>query len=238
MGLMNQNLAIWEKTFLNIFFPKRCVGCGQPGGFVCFECAGKIEMIKTATCSECGKITKSGQYCSNCRQRLKTNLKGLIIAAKYDAGPTKEMIHHLKYSGFTELVPLLSEIIYGRIHNNIPARNLVIVPVPLHKKRQSLRGFNQAELIGRELSKKLNLPGGAALSRIKNTESQVKLARENRKKNLIGAFVCDDREFILGKSVLLIDDVTTTGATLDECAKVLKLAGAREVWGVVVAKRI
>jgi ComF family protein len=235
---MKQNFLILENFFLNLFFPKRCVGCGQPGSFVCFECAGKIEMIKTATCSKCGKITKFDEFCSNCRQRLKTNLKGLIVAAKYDVGPTKEMIHHLKYSGFTELVPLLSEIIIHRIKNNLPKKDLIIVPVPLHKKREAQRGFNQAELIGRELSKRLDIPGGLALSRTRNTQSQVKLVRKDRKDNLVGAFACEDPEIICNKCVLLIDDVTTTGTTLEECTKVLRKNGAREVWGVVIAKRI
>jgi ComF family protein len=165
-------------------------------------------------------------------------LKGLIVAAKYDVGPTKEMIHHLKYSGFTELVPLLSEIIIHRIKNNLPKKDLIIVPVPLHKKREAQRGFNQAELIGRELSKRLDIPGGLALSRTRNTQSQVKLVRKDRKDNLVGAFACEDPEIICNKCVLLIDDVTTTGTTLEECTKVLRKNGAREVWGVVIAKRI
>ena len=224
--------------FLNLFFPKRCVGCGKAGEFVCVKCAGEIEIIKTATCSECGRINKLGQYCLGCKKKLDSVLTGLMISAKYDSGPTKEMIHHLKYSGFLELVPLLGELIVQRIKHKMPRGKIVIVPVPLHKKRRLVRGFNQAELIARYVSKKLHLSGGDSLVRIKNTDTQINLSKEMRIENLANAFICEDREFVNGKTVLLIDDVTTTGTTLNECAKILRDAGARQVWGVVVAKRI
>lgn len=227
-----------REIFLDILFPKRCVECGKAGDFVCFDCASKIETIKTSTCSVCGKISKSGQFCSGCKTKWNLELSGLIVAAHYDVGPTKEMIHHLKYSGFTGLACSLSEIIYQSLKNNMPKDPLVIVPVPLHKNREGLRGFNQSELIAKELSKKLNISGGCAISRLKDTKTQVSLNRKLRLQNLDGAFVCEDREFVEGKNILLIDDVATTLTTLNECAKALKAAGAKKVWGVVVARRI
>jgi ComF family protein len=147
------------------------------------------------------------------------------------------MIHHLKYSGFTELAPLLGELIVQRMERKMPAGDKVVVPVPLHKKREARRGYNQAELVARYVCSRLSLPGGNSLARQKNTETQVSLTRNERVSNLQGAFVCADQEFIRGKVVILIDDVTTTGTTLAECAKVLRESGARQVWGVVVAKR-
>ena len=122
--------------------------------------------------------------------------------------------------------------------NRIPPAPLVVIPVPLHKNRQDLRGFNQSELIARKLSKKLNLPGGCALARTKDTEAQVSLSREFRLTNLVGAFTCTDKEFITGKNILLVDDVATTLSTLNECARALKDAGAKKVWGIVVARRV
>lgn len=236
--LLDKTKFLWEKSVLDIIFPRRCVDCGKEGGFVCYECAQKIEIIKTLTCPVCGKISKYGQFCPACRVKWGMELSGLICAARYDAGPTKEMIHHLKYSGFTELSSSLSEMIYQALRNNLPNGDLVVVPVPLHKNREGLRGFNQSELIARELSKKLSIPGGCAISRQKDTTSQVNLDRKFRLQNLTGAFTCTDREFIGGKTVLLIDDVATTLTTLNECAKVLKESGAKRVWGVVVARRI
>lgn len=225
--------------FLDIFFPKLCVGCGTYGRFLCFDCAGKIENIKTSTCPECGKISKYGRYCPNCKARTRTSLGGILIAAGYDAGPTKEIIHHLKYSGFIELSELLGEILAQRlVDSGLGLNDTVIVPVPLHKKKEKKRGFNQAELMAKYISKKLNIPGGNSLVRVKNTETQVGLRREERIKNLTGAFICDDREFVAGKTVILVDDVTTSGTTLNECGRVLKEAGAKRVFGLVVARRI
>lgn len=221
--------------FLEIFFPKRCVDCGkQAERFVCYECIKKIEKIRTGTCPSCGKISQLSKYCPVCRMPY---LSGIIAAARYEAGPVKEMVHHLKYSGMAGLSEELGELIIERLLREPFKGSLAIVPVPLYRKREFSRGFNQAELIARYISKRLNISGGMALKRIKNTESQVKLSGDLRKKNLIGAFVCIDRELIAGKTVLLVDDVTTTGSTLNECAKILKQNGAKSVFGVVVARR-
>lgn len=194
--------------------------------------------MKTSVCPECGKITQSCQYCPSCKSKLKTPLSGIFIASRYDAGPTKEIIHHLKYSGFTELAELLGEILCEKLVNNSIPRNCVVVPVPLHQKKEFERGFNQAELMARYVSKKLDIPGGIALMRLRNTRTQVGLNREERIKNCAEAFSCVDPELILGKNILLVDDVTTTGTTLSECAKVLRNAGAKRVYGLVVARRV
>lgn len=225
-------------NFLDIFFPKRCVNCGEGGCFVCYECANKIEIIQTSTCPVCGKISKFGQFCSSCKTKSQLALSGLIVAARYDAGPIKEMIHHFKYSGFTGLADSLSEIICLGLRKNLPKGPLVIVPVPLHKNKEGIRGFNQSELISREISRNLKISGGCAISRIRDTRTQVSLNKHDRMENLIGAFRCVDKEFIEGKNILLIDDVATTFTTLNECAKVLKDTGAKKIWGVVVARRI
>jgi len=239
ISLIDRSRILWEKAFLDLLFPKRCVDCGKEGNFVCFECAGKIEPIKTATCAECGKISKLGRFCPSCKTKRSYHLNGLTVAARYDVGPTKEMIHHFKYSGFTDLAIPLTEMIYQALCGNLPVKNdLVVVPVPLHKNRESTRGFNQAELIAKELSKRLKVHGACAIARIKDTETQVNLTRELRIQNLAGAFSCTDREFVKGKNILLVDDVATTLTTLNECAKVLKDAGARKIWGAVVARRI
>lgn len=234
--MISRAIQIGRDFILDIFFPKRCVQCGTFGGFVCFECVGKIEKYKTPTCPECGRITEFGQYCSRCKARTGTHLSGLIIAAKYEAGPVKEMVHHLKYSGITALADLLGELVVERLDGKLPKGDLITVPVPLHKKREAERGFNQSELLARYISKRLDIPGGIALLRMRRTESQVKLSGMERRRNLVGVFQCVDPELIDKKTVLLIDDVTTTGSTLNECAKVLKAAGAKAVWGVVVAR--
>ena len=127
---------------------------------------------------------------------------------------------------------------YQRVRRQNFTKNTVIVPVPLHRNRLNLRGFNQSELLARYLSKRLDLPGCDALVRRLNTMNQVGLQREKRLSNLDGAFDCSDKEYILGKNIILVDDVVTTGATLNECAKVLKQFGAKKIVGVVLARNI
>ena len=225
--------------FLDVFFPKRCVECGEPAVlFVCPNCVENIEGLKTPLCPTCGKISQFSKYCSSCKLKEKPFLAGLITAARYEMGPIKEMVHHLKYSGITALAEPLSELIVKRLERDMPKGDLVVVPVPLHRKREFSRGFNQSELIARYMSERLNIPGGLALKRVKNTPSQVTLSGNLRRINLTGAFVCEDAELVQNKTVLLIDDVSTTGTTLNECAKILRENGAKQVFGVVVARRI
>lgn len=256
MVIIQQLISDLWNLFLNIFFPKYCLGCGKCGSLLCFSCAGEIEKVKTPTCFYCGKITPKGKLCLNCRSREKSELSGIIICAHYQAGPVKEMIHQFKYGGLTELSEILGELVVLRLKIGLPTgsstpgvnrirhprgdpagrANLVVVPVPLHKKRQGYRGFNQSELLARYISERLNLPGGLALARTKNTDPQVGKSGMHRKTNLKSAFEVGDADLIFGKTVLLIDDVATTGSTLNECAKVLKSAGAKTVWGVVISR--
>lgn len=179
-----------------------------------------------------------GRFCPACKSRTETKLSGIIIAAKYDEGPTKEMIYGLKYLGLTALAGELASIVAGRIRSLPIISDCLVVPVPLHIRKFHRRGFNQSELIARSLSEILDLPGGDALVRTKDTASQVGLSRSKRLKNVVGAFRCEDTELVSGKNILLVDDVMTTGATLSECAKALKDAGAKKIWGVVVARNV
>jgi ComF family protein len=111
----------------------------------------------------------------------------------------------------------------------------VIVPVPLHKIRLDERGYNQSELLARELSYRLNIFMSKALRRVRNTTTQTALHKEERIENVKGAFKVTYKDTIVGKNVLLVDDVLTTGATLDECAKVLKENGAKDVYVATIA---
>ncbi|OQA03576.1 MAG: DNA utilization protein GntX [bacterium ADurb.Bin400] len=221
---------------LDIFFPRYCVGCGTYGKTLCLDCASKIAHIKTPLCPECGRISAMGKFCVSCRRRTKTALTGLIVATSYESGPIKEVIHHLKYTGMVELASVLGELICLCLGGNLPSGKLVVVPVPLHSIREKERGFNQSELIARYISERLGLPGGLALVRKRYTQPQVVLSREMRLQNITGAFMVADGELVRNRVVLLVDDVATTAATLNECARVLRQAGARQVWGVVAAR--
>lgn len=224
-----------QKLYLNIFYPKKCIICNSYGEHLCLGCAADIELVKTSICPICGKISMDGKYCSECKKASEFVLKGIISACTYKDETAKEIVHHLKYNGLTDLSEILGELIKQKLSQNKLLENSVIVPVPLHTNRESERGFNQSELIAKYVAKNLGTAGGNALVRTKNSEPQAKLKRRQRLSNLKNCFEVADQEFIDGKRVLLIDDVATTGATLNECARVLMDAGAKEVWGVVVA---
>jgi ComF family protein len=146
------------------------------------------------------------------------------------------MIHHLKYSGFIEIAEMLGELMVLRIRReNIP-KDILLIPVPLYKSRESERGFNQSEIITKYISKKTNIPYKNGLLRNRSTLSQVLLSGTERRENLDGVFTCTDKRSIRGKNILLVDDVTTTYSTLNECAKELISAGAKKVYGLVVAR--
>ncbi|MEI7792773.1 MAG: ComF family protein [Candidatus Berkelbacteria bacterium] len=227
-----------RQVLLNIFYPKLCVSCGKYGQYLCAGCAGEIELLKTPTCFYCGKISPNGKSCLNCRARMKTDLFAIIPAVRYDIGPMKEIIHQLKYCGVSELAEILAELIFQKIKNLDFGKNIIIVPVPLNIKKKNIRGYNQAELLAKYLSDRLECDFADILVRCRNTASQTTLHRRERLLNLKSAFRCIDSNIIRGKTVLLIDDVATTGATLSECSNVLKESCAKKVIGVVAARNI
>lgn len=231
-----------KKTYnfvLDLLFPKYCVGCGKEGRWLCPDCFNKIVFVSEPTCPSCNRLTVSGKFCPRCR--LKSNLTGVIVAAYYQEGPLKEAIHTFKYEGVFDLAKDLGDILIRTLENHKISKKAVLIPVPLHKKRRAKRGFNQAELLAREISQ--CIPHHPllvnSLTRIKQTpKTQVELSGRARRENVKGIFAWRGRpDELEGKTILLVDDIYTTGATLQECAKVLRReAGAREVWGVVLAK--
>jgi len=231
---MDYPQQIWL-SILEIFYPKRCVGCVQFGDFLCFECAKKIEVVKSYTCYGCGKISKFGKLCPSCQNRLDTSVSSIIYAADYHNDVVKKLIASLKYDGVTALVPMLSSLLLPRIPVET---NAIIAPVPLHSSRQKSRGFNQSELIAKEVSTKLGIAIVLPLKRVKKTRSQVGLSKELRTQNLADAFKCTNPAEIVGKTVFLIDDVVTTGSTFSACATVLKAAGAKRVICLAIARNL
>ena len=147
----------------------------------------------------------------------------------------RDAIHQLKYSDQSRLAdPLAAYLIRWWEMNPLPTE--LVIPVPLHPRREKERGYNQAELLSRRLSAAIGIPHETkSLSRTRYTRPQVGLGAIERQENVAGAFRCIDGE-IAGRSILLIDDVTTTGATLEAAALALKRAGVREVWGLTVAR--
>lgn len=229
-------------TFLlNLLFPPVCANCQKEGSYLCSDCFFLIEILTNQYCPFCSfpKIVLDGKTCPRCRKNK--NLTGLFAAVSYQNFIIKKLISLFKYQPFIkELSKPLSGLIiqhFGLVGQQINFPQAVLTPVPLYKKRLKWRGFNQAEEIAKELALFLGVPLLAnVLFRKKETRPQIELSGRERKENIKGVFLCRAPEKIRGKIVLLVDDVFTTGSTMEECALILKDSGAKEVWGVAAAR--
>lgn len=248
---------------LDFLFPKYCVNCGSEGDWVCFKCAQNIIPVVSQVCPECEKLSLTGEYHQNCRKGK--NLKGIICSTYFREGPIREMIHNLKYNGVSELVKPLAERMGKALKENIqlPIINnqsnsnnqnkkieklkighlldvgycdLVITFVPMHNSRKATRGYNHAELLAKQIGKNLNICVRDLLIKKTKTRRQAELSGSARRKNLSGSFLLKSDTCIKNCKIIIVDDVTTTGSTLNECAGVLRKAGAKEIWGLVVAR--
>lgn len=230
-----------KNFFLDLFFPKLCLGCQKEGSYLCQDCLSLLEISKSqfCLCKEPKRIPQAGK-CPNCRSR---KLSGLFAALPYQNPLLQKLIKQLKYEPhLKELAKTLASLIitHFQILEKSPTeigKGKILVPLPLAKRKLRKRGFNQAEEIARELAKIWKIPLiSDCLVKIKETLAQVDLSENQREENIKGAFLVKNKNKIRGKKILLVDDVYTSGATMEEAAKVLIEAGAKEVWGVVVAR--
>ncbi len=238
---MSKYLASIKSFLLDLIFPKFCISCGREGSHICYDCLSMVEILEYQFCPVCQKRVIDGKICKNCRTR--TNLAGLFAATPYQNKIVKKMINKFKYTPYIKNLsfPLYSLIIsHLKQLNNYSFSildNGILIPVPLHRKRLKIRGFNQTEKIANHFSEFLKIPLiKDVLIKTKESQSQIGLSSEQRKQNIQGVFTCENIEQIKAKKILLIDDVFTTGSTMEECAKTLNQAGAKEVWGIVVAR--
>lgn len=228
----------------------------EPGGYLCEDCIATLEISQHQFClCKKPKLTQKGK-CPSCQAK---KLSGLYSALPYQNLLVKHLIQKFKYEPFIkELAKPLSSLIIN--HFQLVEKpltdfsNFVLIPVPLHKKKLKWRGFNQAEEIGKELAKNMRSIQGSAeqneagscflslkllnnvLIKTKETLPQVELPDKEKEENIKGVFLVKNENKIKGRKILLVDDVYTTGSTVEECARILKEAGAKEVWGIVVAR--
>jgi len=221
---------------LDLLFPQHCVGCGKEGLFLCYSCRQSLSRIMPPLCPRCGRPQPSGILCPGCVS-WQAEIDGIRSPFRFD-GVIRQAIHQLKYQNLRALVAPLAKLLQDYLSTNpLPAE--VLVPVPLHPKRLRERGYNQSSLLARELSKLINLPVvDDCLNRQRHAPPQARTSTvEERRSNIAGAFACRDYR-LRDKQVLLIDDVSTSGATLDACAAALKASGTTSVWGLVMAREI
>jgi ComF family protein len=218
------------------FFPRRCVGCGRVGSFLCPDCLEELPRVAAPLCPRCGRPQASGIVCPNCWQR-RTEIDGIRSPFRFDEAVRKS-IHELKYRSLKAISPCLAELLAAYLKEN-PLPGEALVSVPLHPRRLRERGYNQSGLLAAELGKRTGLPViEDCLIRVKQAQPQVRaLDLDERRRNVADAFVCrDDR--VSGRQIILIDDVCTSGATLESCAAALKNRDATSVWGLTLAREI
>ena len=221
---------------LDFLFPQWCVGCGKEGEFICYSCRRSLPRVMHPLCPRCGKPQPSGIVCPTCVS-WQAEIDGIRSPFRFD-GVMRQAIHQLKYRNLRAIAKPLAKSLNDYIAAN-PIPGEVLIPVPLHPKRLRERGYNQSSLLAKELGKLTSLPVvDDCLIRQRHAPPQARSSTvEERRSNVAGAFVCRDHR-LQNKQVLLIDDVSTSGATLDACAAALKAVGATSAWGLVLAREI
>lgn len=237
---MNINIIKQVKTFaLDTLFPKICFGCKKEGFFLCKTCFNALNSkIEVQKCPVCSYRNFSGILCRVCRK--KSYLTRLLFCHDYKNAVIRELIHAYKYGFIQELAEPLSGFLIKMIKERgiRLQKTMLVVPIPLHSAKLRKRGFNQSELIAKNFAGHFGLNMIADnLTRGKNTEPQIEMSDfKKRKENITDAFSISRPEEFQDRKIILIDDVSTSRATIEEAAKVLKGAGAKTIWGLVVAK--
>lgn len=249
--LLIKNALKFKAFFLDLIFPIECLGCGREGSWLCGACFRKIKFAERQFCLACKKKNDFGEFCPDCGKNY--FLKGVSVACEHSGGLKTALIKNLKYFFLKDVSNDLgrflalfirdqinkSRLISVRKKDRLPKyladfKNNLIIPIPLHPRRMRWRGFNQAETIAESMSGFLGLEVDAeTLKKIKNTKAQAKLNKKQREENVKDCFIWKGAD-LSGRNIILVDDVATTGSTLNECACVLKANGAGEVWGLVL----
>ncbi len=204
-----------KENIIDILFPKICVGCGKEGNYICEKCSLFL--------SEATSIFARG------------NLREVISVWEYE-GLIKKIILRIKYDGIFDTINELVKKVFERREPYIP-EDMVITFVPMFKKKEKRKGFNQAELIARKVGEITGREVLPLLEKIKDTPSQTELDKKERVKNVKNSFQMK-KGASCPRDILIVDDVWTSGATMEECARVLRKSGARNIRGFVLARTV
>ncbi len=222
------------RAILTVFFPHHCFLCGEvllPRQRLCEDCSRRAPYILPPLCDRCGRNE------DDCTCRGHSRAYERCVSPFYHRGVVKKGIQSLKQDNYTVVTEgfayEMAEVV-RREYGGIPFDR--ITSVPMHRKEFRLRGFDQTAGLAQAMAKILGIPYAPLLTKLHHTEPQKELSAVRRKGNLLGMF--DVVEDVSGQTILLVDDVTTTGSTLEECAKMLKIFGAEEVYGVTAASAL
>jgi ComF family protein len=230
-------IANLSRDVLRLFFPIICTLCGdrlnETDQVICDRCRREMPRVLDPTCRRCGNpaVRVASDTCRLCR-KMKPSFDCARAVAIY-AGPAEQLVRDLKYDSRLELGPVMAGMMVVTWERSMAFERIdVVIPVPLHPARRRERGFNQAEHIAAPFAEMMNAPMSTeAVVRVRPTVSQTRLDLAQRVENVDGAFepAAESREELDGKSVVLIDDVCTTGATGSACAEAIRQAGAPRV---------
>jgi ComF family protein len=222
------------RQVLDIFAPPRCVVCKKVGVWLCDDCAQRIPLFYAPLCPRCGRPENSQRLCKVC-QTAPLNVAPIRATFLFE-GEVRDVIHALKYRGARDILSPLAKRM-AEVWQYHKMESDLLIPVPLHANREAKRGYNQSILIAKALGRQIGVQvAEGVLTRVRDTMSQTKLNREERKKNVNDAFAYNADTKLDGMRVTLIDDVATTGATLEACAVVAMSNGAKSVNAFTLAR--
>ena len=233
---MTSRLRQLQNEVIDFFFPRECIGCGKVGDFICVQCSKKLPRLNPPICLRCGKPESSGTFCYECWG--KSNSLDSIRSVFVFDGALRDAVLSFKYRNLRAIANCLGDFMAGYYKvNNLTGD--ILVPVPLNEMRIRDRGYNQSELLAREISLQIGVPvNEKVIRRTRDCQPQARTKNvDERRRNMENAFSHMGDE-VRGLDVVIIDDVCTSGATLEACASALKAAGAKRVTGFTLAREI
>lgn len=247
MFSLTSELQSYWQSFIRLIYPATCALCETPlllrEQHLCAACQAKIELLKAPACARCARpfppYAPVRRICAPCRSERPGYDRGFALVPYQD--PVKEIFHQIKYGNKPWLLQIFRPHIERFAHSQTLCDYDFVVPIPMDASRERKREFNQAFLI----AKMLPIPDGQRnpavkklLAKKRSTAPQSQLRRRERLQNLNGAFRIRKKHLVNGKRILLIDDVFTTGSTIHECAKLLKMEGASRVDFLTIARGV
>ena len=226
-------------TVVGIIYPPRCPGCDEiimPGEDLCGTCKGSIHTVQEPVCKRCGKPMQDerGEYCTDCTKKKHVYQQGKAVFVY--RGAIRQSMYRFKYSNKREYAAYYAKVAASLHGDWIKRNNIeVLVPIPMYMGKQRRRGYNQAEVFARALGKELGIPVDTGIvKRVRDTIPQKELSDKERRHNLKNAFQLTPN-IVEYKQIMLIDDIYTTGSTMDAVAEVLLSGGAKNIYYICIS---